>query len=523
MVWAKATKSRLRKRGKVRHGKMCNKINGCIGFEASLTSTRIPCTSISRYPVVARWRNDVDYVAAGIFCFQPYCVTGELEPPANPLIQPQFCVRFNDLDNIGLTGRHYSGFIMLGIQVFNLPNDYKFFKDECLEFNHRWLTETLGVDPDEITYIEDVWAGGGNLGPSIEYFIRGLEVGNMVFMQYKTFHDGSREELQVKVIDVGIGLERIAWLYNGTYTSYQDTFKNAIEFFQSKIDVKIDEDLWNKYGPFSCTLNIDETDDIEKTWQELADKINEPVEKVKNAIKLVKDMYIILDHTRTILMIVCDGSLPSNVGGGSNVRNILRRVLSILKRNGWWEQLGMEGFLQLFESHKKDLEGIYGQFKDYNSFGEIIQVEYDRWIHTDDAQAQLLEKLIKKRGGKLTIDDWIVAMQSWGIPADKIGEVCKEPVPGNLYYEIATRQERIAKAPETILYNTAHLKETVNMYYADPHLMEFEAEVVDVYANVLQEQKRNLLILNQSAFYPTSGGQQHDTGSVRIEGFEREY
>lgn len=46
------------------------------GFERSLTSTRIPCKSIERYPVIARWRNDVDYVAAGIFCFQPYCVTG---------------------------------------------------------------------------------------------------------------------------------------------------------------------------------------------------------------------------------------------------------------------------------------------------------------------------------------------------------------------------------------------------------------------------------------------------------------
>ena len=86
-----------------------------LGFEKSLTTARIPCNSIKRYPIVARWRNDVDYVAAGIFCFQPYCVTGELDPPANPLICPQFCARFNDLDNIGLTGRHYSGFIMLGI------------------------------------------------------------------------------------------------------------------------------------------------------------------------------------------------------------------------------------------------------------------------------------------------------------------------------------------------------------------------------------------------------------------------
>ena len=55
-------------------------------FEKSLTSDRIPCTSIPRYPVVARWRNDVDFTNAGIYCFQPYCVTGEMEPPANPLI-----------------------------------------------------------------------------------------------------------------------------------------------------------------------------------------------------------------------------------------------------------------------------------------------------------------------------------------------------------------------------------------------------------------------------------------------------
>ena len=50
-----------------------------------------------------------------------------------------------------------------------------------------------------LVFIEDVWAGGGNLGPSIEYFINGLEVGNMVFMQYKTFPDGTREELPIKV------------------------------------------------------------------------------------------------------------------------------------------------------------------------------------------------------------------------------------------------------------------------------------------------------------------------------------
>jgi alanyl-tRNA synthetase len=134
----------------------------------------------------------------------------------------------------------------------------------------------------------------------------------------------------------------------------------------------------------------------------------------------------------------------------------------------------MEGLLEVFENHKKDLEGIYGAFPEYKSFGEIIRVEYDRWLHTDDAQAQNLEKLLKKKAGKLTMDDWIMAMQSWGISADKISEVCKIPIPGNLYYEIATRAERVGKAAETVLYNTFHLPETVNLYYEHSKKMDFE-------------------------------------------------
>lgn len=186
----------------------------------------------------------MDYVAAGIFCFQPYCVTGEMDPPANPLICPQFCLRFNDLDNIGLTGRHFSGFVMMGIQVFNKPGEFIFFKDECVEFNYRWLTEELKIDPKEITFIEDIWAGGGNLGPCVEYFIHGLELGNMVFMQYKYDHEGKIDELPVKVIDVGIGLERIPWLINGSPTSYYDVFKEAFAFLQEKTGVPLGNEVW---------------------------------------------------------------------------------------------------------------------------------------------------------------------------------------------------------------------------------------------------------------------------------------
>lgn len=59
-----------------REGKKISYVDAWEGFKKSLTTARIPCTAIDRYPVVARWRNDVDYCAAGIFCFQPFCVTG---------------------------------------------------------------------------------------------------------------------------------------------------------------------------------------------------------------------------------------------------------------------------------------------------------------------------------------------------------------------------------------------------------------------------------------------------------------
>lgn len=94
-------------------------------------------------------------------------------------------------------------------------------------------------------------------------------------------------------------------------------------------------------------------------------------------------------------MTVTDGSLPANVGGGGNVRNILRRVFSILEKNGWWSKLSMEDFLKVFQMHKLDLSGIYGEFAEYKSFDDIIKVEYDRWKSTDEVQKKNLDKLLK--------------------------------------------------------------------------------------------------------------------------------
>jgi alanyl-tRNA synthetase len=110
-------------------------------------------------------------------------------------------------------------------------------------------------------------------------------------------------------------------------------------------------------------LNIDEAEDIDKIWRDISAVVNLPVEKVKEAIMPVKDMYVVLDHTRTVLMIIQDGGLPSNTGGGSNCRNVLRRVFAILKKNDWWDKIGkIDGLLHLFECHRKDLSQLYGPF-----------------------------------------------------------------------------------------------------------------------------------------------------------------
>lgn len=405
--------------------------------------------------------------------------------------------------------------------MFNYPDKYVFFKEECVEFFNDWLTKELEIDPTEITYVEDVWAGGGNLGPSVEAFVGGLEIGNMVFMQYKTFHDGSYEELDIKVIDVGIGLERIPWAVNGSATSYEDTFRHVLKYLRGKLDVVVDEKIWEKFGPYSCLLDVDEAENIDKTWEFIAEKVGVTVQELKKAILMAKDLYIVADHTRTAMMIIQDGSLPSNNGGGSNLRNVIRRVFAIMKNNGWWDKLGLKGFLEIFEHHKLDLEEIYGKFKPYPSFEKIIEVEFERWSTTDQDQKAKLDRQLKK-SKQLTINDWIVAVTSYGIPADTVAKLSGQPIPNNLYYEIAQQQERITKPAEVILYNTAHLKETDLIFYDQAHSSDvsFEAKVLDVFANLTQNNVRNIVILDRSVFYPTSGGQQNDVGTLKIDGEE---
>ena len=83
-----------------------------------------------RCPVVARWRSDIYLTIASIADFQPHVTSGEVPPPENPLVISQPCIRLNDLEEVGKSGRHLTMFEMMGHHAFNKN------KDEILSLIH---------------------------------------------------------------------------------------------------------------------------------------------------------------------------------------------------------------------------------------------------------------------------------------------------------------------------------------------------------------------------------------------------
>ena len=139
---------------------------------------------IRRYPVVARWRNSVFFTQASIYDFQPWVTSGAIRPPANPLTISQPCARFNDLGEVGRSGRHMTLFEMMAHHAFNRPDHEVYLKERCTALCHELVTQELGADPRALTYKEEEWEGGGNLGPSLSVGISGLEIATLVFMEY---------------------------------------------------------------------------------------------------------------------------------------------------------------------------------------------------------------------------------------------------------------------------------------------------------------------------------------------------
>ncbi len=186
-------------------------------------------TRIKPYPVVARWRKDIYLTHASIIDFQPYVTEGISPPPANPLVISQPSIRLTDISNTGPTfGRHLTIFEMGGAHAFNYPSKEIYWKDQTVRFHQRFATEALGIKSEEVIYKEGVWVGGGNAGPDVECIVRGLEVGTLVFMQYKVVGD-EFVELPIRTVDTGYGIDRFAWISQGVPSAFQAIYGKMID------------------------------------------------------------------------------------------------------------------------------------------------------------------------------------------------------------------------------------------------------------------------------------------------------
>lgn len=460
-------------------------------------------TPINRYPIVSRWNPTMEYTNASIAAFQPYVISGEIKPPAQKLIIPQLCFRTVDIDNVGITGSHNTVFCMIGQHMFVQPQDW----DQNMVFQHihEWLKKGIGLPNEEITFHEDAWAGGGNLGPCMEYFSRGNELGNQVYMMYEQGESGIKD-LKIKVLDMGMGQERNAWFSQGVNTIYDATFPTVIEHLKNITGLKPDESIVRKYVPYSGLLNLDEVEDINKAWQAVSRKTEINAQDLKDNILPLAGLYSVAEHSRALLVMFSDGALPSNAGDSYNLRMIARRMMGFIDKYGWDVDIN-----KLFEIHARYLKPQYPELlENIGNAIKILDVEKIKYEKTKQNAGRIASKLA---GKNISIEEMVMLYDSQGIQPEMLAAEAmksgkKLAVPDNFYSLVSQRHEKQEQKHATRKNMDIDVEgiETHALYYDDYMLDKFTGTVVKIIDN--------FVILDKTAFYPTSGGQLHDMGTL---------
>ena len=256
-------------------------------------------TKIEPYPVIARWRDDIHLTIASIADFQPHVTSGQVPPPANPLCISQPCIRLTDVAAVGRSGRHLTTFEMMAHHAFNRPNDGDviYWVDQCVRFCDDMLVDTFGINPLEITYVENPWSGGGNAGAALEVIVGGLELATLVFMNLEEHEQGDinikglkYREMDLQIIDTGYGLERFCWAAAGTPTIYEAIYPESVSWLKETIgfesmvaglDLDVEtSSLLSELSRLAGILNIDVGTDVESLYLKIDERFKELDNKI---------------------------------------------------------------------------------------------------------------------------------------------------------------------------------------------------------------------------------------------------
>lgn len=495
--------------------------------------------AMKSFSLVPHNDNSLLLINAGMAPLKPY-FTGQEIPPHRRVTTCQKCVRTGDIENVGKTARHLTFFEMLGNFSFG---DY--FKKEALSWSWEFLTQTLGMDPDRLypsIYGEDdeayeIWTkeigvpgekitrfyrdengecdnfwehGAGPCGPCSEiYYDRGekygcgkpdckvgcecdrfMEIWNNVFTQFNGDGKGGYEELESKNIDTGMGLERLAVVVQ----------------------------------------DVDSVYDID-TMKAIRDKICELAATVYQEDD-AKDVSIrlITDHIRSSTFMISDGIMPSNEGRGYVLRRLIRRAVRHGRKLGIEKQF-MAKLAQTVIAESKD---GYPELDEKKEF--IVQVltqeesKFDKTIDQGLAILSQMQEEMEQSGKKeLSGEDAFKLYDTYGFPLDLTVEILEEKGLAVEEKGFATamqeQKDKARKARKTTNYMGA--EETVYQQI-DPEItskfvgydrlvhdskisvLTTEEEVV----SALTDGQNGTIVVDETPFYGTMGGQQADIGTI---------
>ncbi len=493
--------------------------------------------AMKSFSLVPHNDNSLLLINSGMAPLKPY-FTGQEIPPRKRVTTCQKCIRTGDIENIGKTARHGTFFEMLGNFSFG---DY--FKDEAIAWSWEFLTEVIGLDPERLypsVYLDDdeafdIWNkkigipaekifrfgkednfwehGAGPCGPCSEiYYDRGekygcgkpgctvgcdcdrfIEVWNNVFTQFDNDGHGHYTELEHKNIDTGMGLERLAVV---------------VQDVDSLFTVDTNKALLDRV----CELAHAEYQKDHET-----------------------DVYlrIVTDHIKSCTFMISAGIMPSNEGRGYVLRRLLRRAA----RHG--RKLGIEGrFLAgLSETVIALSKDGYPELEEKKAMiFKVLTEEEDKFNKTIDQGLSILADMEEKMtaGGEKTLsgEDAFKLYDTYGFPFDLTKEILEEKnlsIDEEGFKKAMDEQRSKARAArkttnymgaDVTVYQSIDAAITTEFVGYDRLIHDSEITVLtteEELVEALTDGQNGTIIVKETPFYATMGGQQADIGYITSE------